>query len=70
MKVYEGVDVQMQVFLTSALVGGEWTASRPHRFNPGERVSDTHCIGSWVGPYMEKIFYPSATRNPTHRSSP
>jgi hypothetical protein len=38
------------VFLTSALVGGEWLASRPYRFNPKERASGTHCIGIWVGP--------------------
>jgi hypothetical protein len=34
--------------LTSALVGGEWSASRPGRFNPGERASDTLWIGGWV----------------------
>jgi hypothetical protein len=28
MKTYGGVDVQIHVFLTSALVGGEWSASR------------------------------------------
>jgi hypothetical protein len=32
-------------FLTSALVGGEWSASRLCRFTPG-----THWIGSWVDP--------------------
>jgi hypothetical protein len=37
-------------FLTSALDGGEWSASRPCRFNPGERASGTHWIGGWVGP--------------------
>jgi hypothetical protein len=31
------------VCVTSALVGGEWSASRPGRFTPG-----THCIGGWV----------------------
>jgi hypothetical protein len=34
MKVYGGVDVWIQIFLTSALVGGEWSASRPYSFNP------------------------------------
>jgi hypothetical protein len=29
MKTYGGMDVQIRVFLTSALVGGEWLASRP-----------------------------------------
>jgi hypothetical protein len=33
-------------FSTSALDGGEWSASRPGRaFTPG-----THCTGGWVGP--------------------
>jgi hypothetical protein len=45
MKAYGGVDVYTRVFLTSALVGGEWSASRPGRFTPG-----THCIEGWVGP--------------------
>jgi hypothetical protein len=37
-------------FLTSTLLGGEWTASRPGRFTPGERVLSTDWIGGWVGP--------------------
>jgi hypothetical protein len=36
--------------LTSALGGGEWSASRPGRFTPRERAPDTHWIGGWVGP--------------------
>jgi hypothetical protein len=36
--------------LTSALDGGEWSASRPDRFTPRERTPDTHWIGGWVGP--------------------
>jgi hypothetical protein len=31
-----GVDIDIHVFLTSALVGREWSASRPGRFIPGE----------------------------------
>jgi hypothetical protein len=50
MKTYDGVDVEIQVFLTSPLVGSEWSASRHGRFTPGERAPGTHCIGSWVGP--------------------
>jgi hypothetical protein len=50
MKTYGGVDVQIHVFLTLALVGGEWSASRPGRFTPEERVSGTHWIRGWVGP--------------------
>jgi hypothetical protein len=36
--------------LTSALDGGEWSASRPGRFIPRERIPGTHWIGGWVGP--------------------
>jgi hypothetical protein len=36
-------------YLTSALDGGEWSASRPGRFTPRERVLGTHWIGGWVG---------------------
>jgi hypothetical protein len=45
MKTYGGVDVRIHVFLSSELVGGEWSASRPGRFTPG-----TYWIGGWVGP--------------------
>jgi hypothetical protein len=38
MKAYGGVDVSIQVFLTSALAGGEWSASRPGRLTPEERA--------------------------------
>jgi hypothetical protein len=50
MKAYRGVDVWTHVFLTSALAGGEWSASRPGRFTPGERAPGTHWIGGWVAP--------------------
>jgi hypothetical protein len=43
MKAYRGV--------TSALAGGKWSASRPGRFNPGERDPGTHWIGGWVDPW-------------------
>jgi hypothetical protein len=48
MKAYGGVDVYNHVFLTSALVGGERSASRPGRFAPGGRAPGTHWIGDWV----------------------
>jgi hypothetical protein len=38
-----GVDVYIHIFLISALVGDEWSTSRPGRFTPG-----THWIGCWV----------------------
>jgi hypothetical protein len=50
MKTYGGVDVQIHIFLTSALAGSEWSASRPGRLTPGERAHGTHWIGGWVGP--------------------
>jgi hypothetical protein len=50
MKACGGVDVQINICLTSAQVGGEWSASRPCRFTPRERAPDTHWIGGWVGP--------------------
>jgi hypothetical protein len=36
--------------LDLALDGGEWSASRPCRFTPGEITPCNHCIGGWVGP--------------------
>jgi hypothetical protein len=42
------VDVYIHIFLTSAIAGGEWSASRPGRFTPGERAPDTHWLGGWV----------------------
>jgi hypothetical protein len=50
MKAYGVVDVQIHVFLTSALVGGEWSDSRPGRFTIREITTGTHWIGGWVGP--------------------
>jgi hypothetical protein len=32
MKTYGGVGVYIHIFLTSALAGGEWSASRSGRF--------------------------------------
>jgi hypothetical protein len=48
MKAYGGVDVWIHVSLTSSLVAGELSASRPGRFTPG-----THWIGGWVGPRID-----------------
>jgi hypothetical protein len=70
MKTYGGMDVQIQVFLISALGGGEWSPSRSSRFIYKERVPGTHWIGGWVGPRTgldtaEKILHPTGTRTPT-----
>jgi hypothetical protein len=59
-------------FSTSALDGGEWSASRPgHAFTPGERTPGTHWTGGWVGPRVGldteatgKILCPRRESNP------
>jgi hypothetical protein len=38
-KTYGGVDVQIYIFLTSALAGGEWSLSRPCLFTPRGKSS-------------------------------
>jgi hypothetical protein len=43
MMAYGGVDVE-------TLVEGEWSASRPCRFTPGERTPGTHVLRCWVDP--------------------
>jgi hypothetical protein len=53
MKTYGGVGVYTQVFLTSAIVGGEWSASRPCRFISGERAPGIHWVGGWVSPIAD-----------------
>jgi hypothetical protein len=70
MKAYGVVNVQIHVFLTSTLTGGEWSVSRPGRFTPG-----THWTGGWVGSRAGlddvergKVIYSTGTRNPTPRS--
>jgi hypothetical protein len=36
---------------TSALDGGEWSASRPgNALHPGKHPTGTDCTGGWVGP--------------------
>jgi hypothetical protein len=51
MKTDGGVDVQIHVFLTSAIVGGEWSASSTGRFTPrGKNPHGSHWIEGWAGP--------------------
>jgi hypothetical protein len=42
MKAYEGVDVYIHIFLTSALAVGKCSSSRPGHFTPGERALGTN----------------------------
>jgi hypothetical protein len=53
----------------SALVGGDWSASRPGRFTFKEKAPGTHWIGGWMGPRAAsgrrgevKILHPTGTR--------
>jgi hypothetical protein len=41
-------------FLTSALVGGEWSASRFGRLTTGERTP-VPSIGGWMGPGISPL---------------
>jgi hypothetical protein len=50
MKTYAGMAVYIHIFLTSALVGGEWSASLPGGFILGERAPGTYWIGACVDP--------------------
>jgi hypothetical protein len=76
MKAYEGLNVYIHIFLTSVLVGGEWSALRPGRFTTGERTPVTHWIGGWVGPRAclddvekKKILESTGNRTPIPLSS-
>jgi hypothetical protein len=50
MKAYGGVNIYIHISLTSALLGGEWSATRLGRFTPEERGPVTRWIGGWVDP--------------------
>jgi hypothetical protein len=50
MKTYGGLDAQIYVFLTSALVVGEWSASPTVALPSSKKVPDTQWIGGLVGP--------------------
>jgi hypothetical protein len=67
------VELYLNAFLTSALDGGEWSASRPGRFIPRERAPGTRWIGGWMGPRVgldavvkRKIPTPCRDSNPHH----
>jgi hypothetical protein len=76
MKTYGELAVQIPVFLSSALVRGESSASSPCRVNPGERApvpAGHRRLGGLQSPsgrYEEmKIHNPTVTRTPTPQSS-
>jgi hypothetical protein len=53
-------------FFTSALDGGEWSASRPGRYTPRERAPGTLWIGGWVDPtYLKQnhVYISPVTKN-------
>jgi hypothetical protein len=77
METYGRVNVQIHVFLTSALVGDEWIASHPDRFTPWEKAPGTHWIGGRRTPepvwtlWRKEKSCSTGTRIPTpHLSSP
>jgi len=49
MKSYWRVELYIHALLTSALGGGEWSASRRGRLIPRERAPVVHWIVCWVG---------------------
>jgi hypothetical protein len=49
-KTYGGTEVLLDAFLTSALEGGEWSASHPAALSLGERATGAHWLGVWMGP--------------------
>jgi hypothetical protein len=67
------MDVYIQIFLTWALVGGEWSASCPGHFTPSEKTLGTLWTGDSVGPRAclddrdEEIL--DFNREPNHNSS-
>jgi hypothetical protein len=42
-------DIALPLLIT-VLGGGEWSASRPGIFTPGEKAPCTHWIGGWIDP--------------------
>jgi hypothetical protein len=50
MKTYGGIDIEIHVFLTLALVGGEGSASCHGHFIPRGKSPSTYWTGGWVSP--------------------
>jgi hypothetical protein len=53
MKAYRGIEIRLHPFLTSAIVGAEWSASHAGRVPPAEIASSTHWIRSWTGQFWK-----------------
>jgi hypothetical protein len=70
MKTYWGSGGIAHTFLTSALDGGEWSASRPGRFTPRERALGTHWMGGWVGPRAVLDMVKRKIPSPRQESNP
>jgi hypothetical protein len=67
-KTYGGVGVYIHVFLTSALVGGEWSALRPGEIAPPRYPLDRRLRGPHTRSGLrgeEKNLAPIGTRTPT-----
>jgi hypothetical protein len=45
-----GAWIYRSIFLTTTLVGEEWSVSRPGHYTPRERALGTHWIGGWLDP--------------------
>jgi hypothetical protein len=72
MKTYGGVKVELHILLTTALVGGQWSASRNGRFTPWETAPRYPLDRRLGGPQNrsgrhgeEKILTPTGTQTPT-----
>jgi hypothetical protein len=59
------MEVKSQAFLSFALHGGEWSASRLGHLTAGERAPGTHWIGGWVGRNVYLDAVPKRKRIPT-----
>jgi hypothetical protein len=76
MKTYGRVNIQINVFLTSALVGDQWSASCPSRFGPRKRTAPYPLDRTLDGPQTVFrrcgeviIFISIGTRTPTTSSA-
>jgi hypothetical protein len=58
-------------FFSLAPDGGEWSASLPGGYTPGERAPDTHCVGGSVDPRASLDAVESRTiSSPCRESNP